>query len=249
MTTIDRNKHLYIRWFSEHVVLLLAVSIFIGCGRSDKSDTTSKISGPISMMKHYPISNNSYWEYQWENLRGDRWRGAIGVIGGHQEQGLNVFILADTTEQYGQNAITRSAYLWDGEGLKHLYRASASRDCTAFRPPRFVIPLKMEMGKPIRNEYTYEVYSPAGNVNYTGEVRQNQSLIEIGSVEAGGKRWENCIAVETVWTDSQSNGNKQTRRKLIWYADGVGPVKIISGIPVNSSSLTGDATGDLTASH
>ena len=243
-----RNKSCKRDYTAPTVRCLLILSIlfvFAGCGKSKPDKQTAKLPDTVTMMNYYPLNENSYWEYSWENIRGDQWRASIKVVNTKSDQGFRTVIVTDSTEQYGEYVVNNSAYLWDDEGLKHLYRASIEGDSTSFRPPRKVLPLKLDGGKTYTHDYRYEVFTSSGVIRYAVDVRQTQKIIDSGSVDVGEKHWDNCVAVETVWTETYSNGDKNTRRKLIWYAESVGPVKIISGIPHKAQILKGESTGTL----
>ena len=226
-------------------IVLTIILILLGCGGSDSPDNGKGLPAEVSMPAYYPFKTNSHWVYDWQNIRGDNWTGSLSVLTSHKEQSLNVFIVVDSLERYGQYTVHRSAYLWDGEGLKHLYRASSSGDSTAFKPPRMVLPSKIESGKTHRSDFRSELYSPYGEKRYAIDTRLDQTIIDYGAVGTNGKQWEGCIAVETLSTETYSTGTRKTKRKVIWYAKDVGPVKIITGIPLKNPNLQGEETGTL----
>ncbi|MFH0766165.1 MAG: hypothetical protein V2A61_07070, partial [Calditrichota bacterium] len=178
---------------------LLAVCFTMNaCGEKNTLEKAGlKTPSKAVMSDYYPLAEKSYWSYQWENLRGDRWRGSLAVTGSRQDQGLRVFIVVDTTERYGQFEVYQSAYLWDAEGLKHLYRTSASGDCTAFKPPRLVLPATLDLNKPQANNYRYEIHSRAAGLKYAVDVRQEYKLIKSDSLTLRDKTYNDCLIVET----------------------------------------------------
>ncbi len=226
--------------------ILVACILLSGCSGSDSSDDEKDLPAEVSMLSYYPFKAAGYWAYSWQNIRGDSWMGSMSVLSSHKEQSLNVVIVADSLEQYGQCTVHRSAYLWDGEGLKHLYRTSSNGDSTSFRPPRLVLPAKLVNGKTHRSDFRSEVYSPFGDKRYAIDTRIDQAIIDSGTIEVEGRQWENCLAVETVSNETHSNGTRKTKRKVIWYAKDVGPVKIITGIPLKTPNIQGEETGILT---
>lgn len=225
--------------------VLTFLFITLGCGGSDSPDDEGSLPSEVVMSAYYPFESNSHWVYDWQNIRGDSWTGSLSVLTSHKEQSLNVFIVVDSLEQSGQYTVHRSAYLWDGEGLKHLYRTSTNGDSTAFKPPRMVLPFKLESGKTHRSDFRSELYSPYGEKRYAIDTRLDQTIIDYGTVEVNSNQWEGCIAVETVSTETHSTGTRKTRRKVIWYAKDTGPVKIITGIPLKKPDLQGEETGTL----
>lgn len=165
------------------------------------------------------------------------------VTGERSEASLSIVTVADTTRMFALTEASRSAYVWDAEGLKHLYRISAGGDCTAFDPPRLVFPARLETGRIARSSYRFRVYSAGGEERFQASVEQQQKLLASVEIAVPGGRFEAAPGVETIWTDTYSDGSSQTRRRAVWYAREVGPVRIVSGIPANSPRLEGDATG------
>jgi len=225
--------------------LIAAIILGIGCGNNDKKSASSELPQGVMLEDYFPLSESRYWGYDWHNNRGDTWHGSMAVTAAKKDMGLKVFIVVDSTKTYDTHDIFRSAYLWDSEGLKHLYRSNSKGDSIAFMPPRLVLPAKMDGGKSYRREYAFVVYNAIGKKRYEVNVRQNQKLIRQGSITAGGESWEDCIAIETEWTNINTDGSKHTQRKVVWHSKDTGPVKIISEIPLKSASLNGDATGEL----
>jgi hypothetical protein len=226
------------------VFLLTTAFILSACNenRSAKHDNNTK----LNLKNYYPLSSDSYWSYDWENTRGDRWHGAIKVVSMSVESPeRKIFVIVDTTVENGESEVSSSAYLWDDEGLKHLYRIAANGDSARFNPPRIVIPTTMQCDSIYRYNYHYEVYSPGGNMTFKGDVQQKYKLHEVGSVETGEKSWKDAVAIESLRQDDFPNGESIKRRALVWYAKDVGPVKIISGIPTDIDELVGDMTGIL----
>ena len=227
------------------ISMLLLILIGVGCNPKADNDPSTQLPQGTVLEDYFPLSANRYWQYDWHNNRGDSWRGSITVTSFRKNLGLKVFIVIDSTETYETYDVFRSAYLWDKDGLKHLYRANINGDSTAFMPPRLVLPSKIVIGKTYLREYGFQVYNAIGEKRYSVNVRQTQKLIRQGSVEAGGKIWDDCIAIETVWTNINTDGSEHTRRKVNWHSKGIGPVMLISDIPVNATELKGDATGEL----
>ncbi len=231
-------------------ISMTAGFIFTGCGGSESTDKGGERLGEVKMPDYFPFRSDSYWAYSWNNIRGDAWTSSMSVVSSHTDQNLQVFIVADSTERYGQFIVHRSAYLWDGEGLKHLYRTITGGDCTTFLPPRLVLPFKISGAKPHGYDYRCQVFDPTGTLKYAVNIHQSQKLVEAGvPVEVGEGRWDDCVAVETMWSTTYTSGARETHRKAIWYARQVGPVRIVAGIPTRSPSLEGEETGVLVASH
>jgi len=228
---------------SAAVVLVMAGLIMTGCtGNSDKNKA---LPTKIHMEDYFPFAMDRHWEYDWENNSGDTWSGSLTVTNQREQQGLKIYIVVDSSDTYGNIDFHRSAYLWDADGLKHLYRAAPDNDSISFTPPRIVLPAVMSGNQAYRKTYRYNVYNTVGDKRYEVTVRQSQKLVAHGRVEAGESGWDDCVAVETSSTLTRSDGTVENKRKLVWYSRGTGPVKITTGITLTASDLSGEAVGIL----
>ena len=225
-------------------LLMLAVTLLIsGCGGSRTETQPYKLARDISLGEYYPIRENRVWSLEWKNLRGDVWRGVMTVTDMTEDDGLEVYLIVDTTITDDKTVVSRSAYMWDVEGLKHLYRVGANGDSTCFRPARTVLPARVDGGREYTYDYHCEIYSRAGKKLFSSDVRQKYRLIDRCQLQTEFGRWKNVVVVESQRTDDYSNGTTKTRRQAVWYARGVGPVKIVTGIPLDARDLEGEATG------
>ncbi len=222
---------------------LLAIVSLTGCGKEDTKTKPYKLAKNISLKEYYPFKADGHWSMVWENKRGDRWRGALTVIGLTDEEGIEVYLVVDTTLTQDKVDICRSAYMWDNDGLKHLYRVGSNGDSTSFNPARTVLPARVDGGKDYIYDYHYEIYSSAGENVFSGDVRQTYQLIDTGSIRSEYGKWKDVVVVESFRTDDYADGTSKTRRQAVWFARGVGPVKIVTGIPLDARELEGDATG------
>ncbi len=233
---------------SRWIIPLLTFLILAGCG-GDSGKSGGKLPAGLRLEDYYPFKDNSYWSYEWKDSRGDRWHGSLTVTDLHKSRSLTVFTVTDTTRKYGDIEVSHSGYLWDAEGLKHLYRALSNGDSAVFRPPRIVLPARTDGDKTYRQNYNYDVLAPDGGVRLSAGASQQQKLSAAGTVKAPNKQWKDCIQVETVRTDTYTNGTTSKIRQVVWYSREVGPVKVLTGIPPESPKLVGDITGILTATH
>lgn len=230
------------------VLVLMILPIFlIGCSDENTKGKKLKPLTGIRMEDYFPLQSGKYWSFNWQNERGDSWRGSIAVFAEKREQGLNIYLISDTTETLNGAQVFTSAYLWDAEGLKHLNRIEEQGDSIVFTPPRRVLPAKMDSGEIYRQVYTHELYESDRKLECSINVKQEQKLVDSGSITTETDKWNDCVAVETVWTNQYADGSIQVKRKIVWYAKGVGPVKIISDIPISSQSRKGEAVGELAA--
>ena len=226
------NTLLHYSAFFRNLIVISAVCLLSGCG----TDQSGKLQEVISLKEYYPLKEGGYWSFDWEDQRGDKWHGALAVTRMIHEEDYEVFIVTDTTVISGETDVSRSAYMWDREGLKHLYRVTSNGDSTSFRPPRMVIPSKIRRDERSKHEYHYEVYSTNGEKVFSGDVRMEYRLEEAGSVTTRFGKWGDTVIIESIRRDDYPNGTWKTRRQAIWYARGIGPVKIVGG-------QVGDATG------
>lgn len=230
-----------LRWTSLCVAATWAalLAAMNGCGSPQRNSTDND--RVISLAEFYPLEAHSFWSYVWSNRRGDKWRGSMTVTAESNDGGLRVFTAVDSIVMPDIVEVSRGGYVWDKEGLKHLYRVSAAGDSTIFSPPRVVLPSRIEPGMVVTSQYHYQVIGQGGQAHFNADVQQQQKVVAVESVTANGRTYDDCIAIETVWSDTYSDSSTQTRRKVIWLGKGVGPVKIVSGIPPTSIKVEGDA--------
>ena len=228
------------------ILLPLFLYLLAGCNNDAKKEADRELPGQIELREYYPFHENSYWAFDWEDNRGDRWHGSITVTRmAGEDEGYNVFLITDTTIIQGDVRISKSAYMWDDDGLKHLYRVAENGDSTCFRPPRIALPSRIEFGKPYEHDYHYEVFTNNRETTFSGDARQKYKLQEVGSITTAMGKWKDAIAIESVRVDEYTQAQTRTKRQLVWYVRGVGPVKIIIGIPPDAKELTGDTCGQL----
>jgi len=226
------------------VFLVIIPLLFSACDRTQEAKI-DKITD-LNLTQYYPLNNNSYWAYDWDNSRGDSWHGAITVTSMSEARiEHRVYLIVDTTVKGSKTEISSSAYLWDDDGLKHLYRIAANGDSACYHPPRIVIPSVMQKDSIYRYNYHYEVYSSNGNIPFKGDVKQQYRIHKVGTVKTDEGTWKDAVAIESQRRDDFPNGEVRMNRALIWYARDVGPVKIITGIPPDADQPVGDMTGIL----
>ncbi len=230
------------RLFLNCAAFFLLCCLFTSCGEPTAEELIRK-GESVSLQNYYPIHDNSSWVHEWRSTRGDKWRGSMTVVR-KIEKGPDVtYIVIDSTEESGSLLISQSGYSWDQSGLTHLYKINSNGDSIHFNPPRVVVPGSMTAELPFRSDYRYAVYSPSNEVRYSGNVRLVHKLEKAEKVESNAGVWDDCVVVKTIRTDTDTDGKTYTRRKAVWLAKDVGPVKLISGIPETSKQLKGDLIG------
>lgn len=238
---------------SAYFLITVFLSFFListyGCSKNDPNNAKSTHN---DLKGYYPFTPNGYWSYKWSSLRGDAWRASFVVTNTRQVKDTLYYMVTDSSQQDGRWVVYQSAYVWDNDGLKHLYRSSATGDCTVYSPPRIVLHSKVtvqlagiENSKSHRSNYKYHIYSSQGALKYSTDVTQEQRLINSDAQVIDGKTYNDCIAIETILTDTYPDGKRLTKRRVIWYANEIGPVKIITGISPNSPQIKGEETGFL----
>ena len=217
----------------------------VSCDRRVEDQQTNDSPVSIKLREYYPFRVDGSWSFNWENNRGDRWQGMLSVTDMTGEEGYTTYIVVDTTIMNVNIEVSRSAYMWDSEGLKHLYRVTAAGDSTCFRPARIVLPSNLNIGEDYNNNYHYNVFSISGDKIFSGDVRQKYRLIGSDRVVTPYGKWDKTAVIESIRIDDYPNKTTRVRRQVIWYAENVGPVKIVTGIPLETEELTGETTGQL----
>ena len=229
-------------------VFLVFSGLLLLAGCSDESkESGDKLPASVDLQEYSPFQKIGRWTYSWENRRGDRWRGVVEVTDRFDEAGITIVIVTDSTDAYGSSNGARSAYMWDNMGLKHLYRVTENGDSIKFQPPRLVVPVVLISGQTHESSYTFDLYSLQGKSGFGAQVNQKQRLVLSGPLKIGEHVWEDCVAVETVLSETYNNDLKKTKRMMTWYAKGIGAVKIITDIPPDSPGFEGSVTGILIA--
>ncbi len=231
------------------LLIILTLCLMLSCDRRVEDRRTNDSSVSIQLREYYPFRVDGSWSFNWENNRGDRWQGMLSVTDMTDEEGYTTYIVVDTTIINENIEVSRSAYMWDSEGLKHLYRVAANGDSTYFRPARIVLPSNLNIGKDYNHNYHYNVFSVSGDKIFSGDVRQKYRLIGSDRVVTPYGKWDKTAVIESIRIDDYPNKTTQVRRQVIWYAENVGPVKIITGIPLETEEFTGETTGQLVATR
>lgn len=191
----------------------------------------------IDLFNYFPLANNIKLEYRWKEVSGSSWRSSM--------KSENFFrgnlIFRETTNNNDITAEAKSSYRWTSMGLENLFRIGNGGDSTAFIPGRNVIPAKMIPNKEYSFEHQFRRFDTSGNETAKGTTVQIHKLLGIGIVTTEAGRFRDCIAVETVWWNKSPVTPKM--RKVVWYALGVGPIKIENDIPFEEDNWKGKSSG------
>ncbi len=219
---------------------------------SDDSDRGSKTSdtgadkaaprsvGGIDMRKYFPLYTGAHWGYLWAETEGKQWEAGLTVT----EKRGDMVTMDESILSGPHSSKTRIGYLWSKGGMFNTFRVSEAGDSLAYAPPRVVLPRKMVEGELCENRYGWEVWDRKGKRIRSGRVVQQQRLIGRFTVNTDVGRFQECLAVETVWFNPGKLA-ETTRRKVVWYAPGIGPVKVENDIPPGAAALQGSLSARL----
>jgi len=132
----------------------------------------------------------------------------------------------------------RTCYRWTEQSLENLYKVNRGKDSTVYHPARPILPATMVVGRPYESSYKYTIYGVGGQKSGVGEVKQIQRLIRRETVALSNARYKDCIVVESVWFNPADKSGVK-KRKLVWYAPDVGPVKVEHDLPLDEKVVKG----------
>jgi len=224
-------------------LLIIAVGLIPSVSQSQPAGSV------VLMREYFPLKPGSYWAYSWANVRGDRWSGSMAVLSQTGKTGDAAFIVADTLYEGMGKDISRSAYRWDADGLKHLYRVTDDGDSTVFEPARMVLPSKLDPSQPLSYKYKYAIYNKNKKVKIQGEVLQQFKIINRDPVATQYSQWKDCAAVEITRTDKFGDGSTIQHQGVVYYARNVGIVKIVNELTPAVGPISGAETGLLLISR
>ena len=131
-----------------------------------------------------------------------------------------------------------SGYRWNGNGLFNYYKTNIGKDSLVYSPTRVILPSRMSPDKVYENTYGWVSFGQDGKRVGGGQVVQNQRLIGKQSITTTRGRFTDCLMVETIWFDP-TDKNAVKKRKVVWYARDIGPVKVEHDIKLDDTSLHG----------
>ncbi len=188
----------------------------------------------IDMRDYFPISVGARWTYQWKEGTSSRWISNLAILELHGD-----ILYADEIIPDGNyKSEAHTGYRWDKTGLVHVFKATPGKDSVTYAPARVILPISMEVGKSYENGYDWTLYGIGGQKSALGQVKQSERLLKRESVKLSNARYKDCVVVETIWSDPNDKSG-QKKRKLVWYAKGVGPVKVEHDTPLDDDAAKG----------
>lgn len=200
---------------------------------AEKTATNPEI---VDIRPYFPFSADSKWTYQWKDENGTRWLSKMVV----REQVQDHFYTNESVPDGIYQSNARTCYRWREGGLENLFKTNVGKDSTYYQPARQILPASMEIDKTYENTYKYTIFGIGGQKSGVGEVKQIQRLLKRDAVALSNARYKDCIVIETVWYNlGEKNGNGAKKRKLIWYARDIGPVKVEHDLPLDQEVVKG----------
>lgn len=209
-------------------------------GSPSPPPSTKGASPPLSFSTpdYFPLAVGRSWQFLWKGKEDERWESTMKVIKGNGEW---FWVEEDIPAgRYKSRAYTR--YGWLPTGLVNTAKVVGT-DTTLFLPDRLILPRDIEQGREYQTRYRQkEVRKEVQGAEK--EIVQVQKLIAKQGVTTPLGRYPDCLVVETITYEPQAP-NETRRRKVVWYARGLGPVKIEADIPLNAAELKGVVSGYL----
>lgn len=193
---------------------------------------------PVKTGDYFPIGEGKRWQFLWAGNGEERWESSMEVT---ERQG-EVFWVKELIPAGRYKSTSSTQYRWSPEGLVNYVKASNS-DTIRYDPYRLILPSEMVPDKVYESRYVQRQKTPSGQGSVK-EVVQMQRLIGLQGVTTPAGRYPKCLVVETITYDPQSPSTTR-RRKVVWYALGIGPVKVEADIPPGAKELKGEVSGYL----
>ena len=194
----------------------------------------AETSGATDMHAYFPLSVGARWQYTWNRKDGSQWSSGFAVA----DQDGDRMLVNESIPDGPNQSEARTGYLWNDTGMLNTYRTNLGGDSIAYDPPRLVLPAEMADGQVYENRYGWISFDSQRRKLDSKQVTQRQRLIGRFAVNSALGKFSNCLAVETVWFDSNAP-NADPKRKVVWYAPDVGPVKVEQDIPIGAPTLKG----------
>jgi len=188
----------------------------------------------IDLRAYFPLPKGGHWAYNWSEEQGEKWVSEMLVERREGDLAYSIETIPDG--KYKSKAVT--LYKWDSVGLVNLYKVNPGKDSLAYSPVRYILPAQMEVGRDYETSYLWTTFGLVGQKTSVGHVNQRQKIVRRESVTLPFGRFKDCILVETVWWNPGDKTNLK-KRKLVWYARDVGPVKVEHDIGSDPNSSKG----------
>ena len=195
----------------------------------------------VDLHSYFPLPSGARWTYDWVEAQGDKWISDMFISKRDGELAYSVETIPDGKYK----SLSRSCYKWDSVGLVNFYKVNPGRDSLTYSPARYILPAQMEIGREYETGYTWTTYGIAGQRISVGRVNQRQKIVSREGVTLPYGRYRDCIRVETLWWNPDDK-SKAKKKKLVWYARDVGPVKVEHDIDPDISTQKGKMSAVLT---
>lgn len=202
--------------------------------QTTKPDDEPSTGKGLLMKPYFPIESTARWRYLWRQSDGSRWESLMEM----EVNGGSIEEMKESVMSGSNISKARTGYRWSEQGLVNLYRKNTGGDSTAYNPPRLIIPGELVENKTCRSVFDWAKYSARGQLKGKGRIIQIQRLIGRHHVTTKVGRFRDCAAIETIWYDPDHPVSSR-KRKVVWYAPLVGPVKVENDIALEAPSLKG----------
>lgn len=203
-------------------------------------DSTAPKVEPLDLRAYFPLRLNDKWTYRWSDGAGNNWESVMFIL-----SAVGTYCTAEESIPEGKyKSKSKTVYRWTDDGLLLMNKVNVGRDSTVYDSGRVIIPAKMAPGQTIENHAVWSQWK-GGQPLAKGEIVQVQTLLPKQNVTTSAGKYKNCAVVETIWYDAADKTGIK-RRKVVWYAKDVGPVKVESDIPLEEKALKGRISGVLT---
>lgn len=187
----------------------------------------------VDMESYFPLNKGLGWSYLWREERGARWESRLKVLSNGK-----VVRIEENIPTGPHKAQAHSGYMWTEDGMVNLYRGYVNGDSVSYSPSRVVLPREMVIGKTYEYQYGWQKWDSSKRKKDSGEIIQKQRLVGKFTVTTTVGRFSDCLAVETI-SFKPGASEEQYDRKVVWYAKGIGPVKVEDDIPLEERALNG----------
>jgi hypothetical protein len=196
---------------------------------SENSTQSTSAAGQetVNMRDYFPLSIGAQWTYQWQEVTGGHWISNMAI----QDTSGSLAYALESIPDGAYKTEAHVAYKWCNAGLLNVFKSTPGRDSIAYSPERMIIPATMEVGKSYESTYGWKDFNLEGKVTGSNQTTQTQRLVKHDTITLSNARYADCVVIETVWSDSKDKGAAK-KRKLVWYARDVGPVKVEHDIPL-----------------
>ncbi len=205
------------------------------------SGSATKLPELIDLRAYFPMPAGGKWTYDWSEEQGEKWISEMFI----EKRSGDLSYSLETIPDGKYKSTARSCYRWDSVGLVSLYKVNPGKDSLAYSPVRYILPAQMEVGREYETSYIWTTYGMVGQKTSVGHVNQLQKIVRREGVTAPNGRFKDCLLVETIWWNP-GDKTKAKKKKLVWYARDIGPVKVEHDIALDPSKVKGKMSAILT---